>query len=273
MRKRLLLAFLLLLGAGSVLADWTPTITLGSWNVLHLGWNDNGKDYAAMAKVAAQFDLIALQEVMSPSGLDRLRRAVERETREDWETLASHAIGRGKYREHYAFLWRKSAVRYLDGAVVYIDARDVFEREPFSARFQEVRSGQTFTLATVHVVYGKTKAQREREAVALRDYWEWLREVYPDTALTLAGDFNLPPTDRAFAGLRSVARPLITRGKTTLSTRGGYANLYDNIWVSPDTNVDGVQAGIVDFPRLLAITYQDARKTLSDHAPVFLSPR
>src|SRR5690606_29078965 len=98
-------------------------VRVGSWNIQNLGW-ENGKDYAALAAVAQNFDLLSVQEVMNAEGIERLKVELERVTQEPWGILYSHLIGRGSYREKYAFLWRKSEVEYLDGAVVYLDDRD-----------------------------------------------------------------------------------------------------------------------------------------------------
>ncbi|MCP1675636.1 hypothetical protein J2T57_002786 [Natronocella acetinitrilica] len=50
--------------------------------------------------------------------------------------LHSHAIGRGSYHEFYAFVWRDSAVEYVDGAVAYTNDRDTFARVAYSTRFR-----------------------------------------------------------------------------------------------------------------------------------------
>lgn len=123
---------------------------VASWNVKHLGW-DNGKDIQAVAEVAGAFDLIALQELMSLDGLEKLEWELEQRTGAEWQTMASEAIGRGSYREHYAFAWRTYEVEWVDGAVVYIDDRDVFAREPFSMRFLTADNYE-FVLASAHLI-------------------------------------------------------------------------------------------------------------------------
>ena len=59
----------------------TAELAIGSWNIQHLGW-DNGKDMAAVAAVAARFDLLAVQELMDPAALQRLERRLEERTGE-----------------------------------------------------------------------------------------------------------------------------------------------------------------------------------------------
>lgn len=114
---------------------------------------------------------------MNESALERLKAEIEETSGETWMSMASHALGRSTYREHYAFLWRESAVSYVSGALVYIDVRDAFAREPFSAKFSSVRSGQVFALANVHIAYGNSIGDRLTEIEALSSYWDWLDEV------------------------------------------------------------------------------------------------
>src|SRR5690554_1895035 len=139
---------------------------------------------------------------MNADGIERLKSHLETATGEEWGLLYSHLIGRGSYQEKYGFLWRRSEVDYLDGAVVYLDDRDVFAREPMSARFQ-MSNGLRFVVTGIHVLFGKSRADRIGEIDALTDYWLWLQDIYPeDDAIFLMGDFNLAPQDPAWERLR-----------------------------------------------------------------------
>jgi endonuclease/exonuclease/phosphatase family metal-dependent hydrolase len=245
-------------------------IVIGSWNIQNLGW-DNDKRYDKVAHVAGHFDFLAIQELMNEAALERLEQEVEAITGEAWSSMASHALGRSTYREHYAFLWRDSAVEYDSGAVVFIDHRDAFAREPFSAKFRSRRSGQAFAAGTVHIAYGGSIGDRLPEIEALADYWQWLEEVYPDTARLLLGDFNLRPEHQGWEPLLSLgAVPAITTGATTLGLADGrYANLYDNFWKTPGA-LEVTNRGILRFPELFGIGHERARDVISDHAPVYL---
>lgn len=262
----MLLAALLFL---SLSFSASAELRVAAWNIQHFGWGKK-KDYDAVTTVVERFDLVAVVELMRPEALTDLERRLEQRTGEAWSSLASEAIGRDSYKEHYGFIWRDAAVRYVDGAVVFIDVDDSFAREPFSARFQDRKSGQVFALAAVHVFYGKAVRDRLPELRALAEYWDWLAEIYPDTPRILAGDFNIAPEHPALAALRARARPLIRDGATTLSSHNGrYANLYDNLWIEPQgLPVSG--AGIGRFPEWLELTHEAARATVSDHAPVYL---
>lgn len=242
---------------------------IGSWNILRFGHGDK-KNMEAVTTVAARFDLLAIQELMRPEVLSDLEKALETFTRESWSSMASDSIGRGSYKESYGFIWRDSAVHWIDGAVVYTDSSDVFEREPFSARF-ESHDGFRFVLGTAHLIYGKTVKGREQEAQALAEYRDWLVSISEGSPVFISGDFNLPPTNAAWNYLGQNAHPLITEGATTLSSHNGrFANLYDNIWAPSGIPLPIFDTGILDFPRLLGIDHVTACETISDHAPVYM---
>ena len=246
-------------------------ITVGTWNIKRLGHGDQ-TSYKALAHVARHADLIAVQEVMNESAIDRLLLALENATGDDWSAINSHLVGSQAYKEMYSFLFNESSVAYEDGAVVYLDRGDNFIREPFSARFRSRHSGDVFAVATVHILYGRGVSDRLSEIQQLAAYWTWLGEVYPDTPRMLMGDFNLDPNNQAWAELRRTAIPLITEGATTLSSiNGRYANLYDNVFVSRGSPLPITRAVIVDFPKLLGWDHEKSRAHVSDHAPIFVT--
>lgn len=258
----IVLSLLIPLGAAA------EALVVGSWNVKRLG-SDPQQSYQALAAVASKMDLIALQEVMTVQGLDRLEQALEQQTKSPWERLESHAIGSANYKEAYAFMYRPERVRYEDGAVVYLDRQNLFFREPYSARFRTA-GGTSFVVANIHVIYGHSTVDRAREVAALADYWDWLAEVYPGEERMLVGDFNLPPSHPAWSKLKQSAAPLITRGATTLGQADNtYVSLYDNIWVARGTKLPIIRSGVMQYPQMLKISHQVARKLVSDHAPVF----
>ena len=266
-RSLLLLLLIALSFAGAASAE----TRVASWNIRNLGW-DNGKDYAALAEVGRYFDLISVQEVMSEDGIARLETALEARTGASWDRLCSQLIGRGSYREMYCFIWRDDTVSWVEGAVVYIDDRDVFAREPFSAVF-ETHDRVRFVATGVHSIYGDSVEVREAEAGALRSYHDWLNATFPGLPVLLMGDFNLPPTNPAWAPMGEVAYPLIQEGATTISSKDGrFANLYDNIWVNTGVDLPITEFGRVEFPhQILRITHEAARDRVSDHIPVYVT--
>ncbi|WP_304526903.1 endonuclease [Halomonas sp. I5-271120] len=243
----------------------------GSWNVKQLGWGDH-KEYEQVAHIAQSMDLIALQEVMSPEALETLVEVMEQSSGEEWGVMASRAIGRGSYEEHYAYVWRESAVDYSGQAVIFLDSRDIFSREPFLAKFRSEKTGQEVAFANIHVLYGDSVGDRLPEIQALDDIWDFMSETYPGIPRVIAGDFNLDPGHPGWSELTEQGvRPMFREGATTLSSHDGrYANLYDNLWLKPG-ELDITDAGMIRFPEVLGISHEVARKKVSDHAPIYMA--
>lgn len=249
-------------------------LVIASWNIERLGHGSN-KNYEALGQIGAQFDVIAVQELMNREGAVRLHAALEAATGEAWSKIYSDPLGRGTYREKYAFYWRDSRVELHDQsgqAMTYLDPDDLFAREPFSARFTDLTTNDVFVLATVHIIFGSGIADRTPEIQELANYAQFLEQVYEGDPAILLGDFNLPPSHSAWSALRGQGwRPLITEGATTLSgTRQDFANLYDNIWVHESFPIPINGAGIFNAPEFLGWDFQETRRHVSDHTPVIM---
>jgi endonuclease/exonuclease/phosphatase family metal-dependent hydrolase len=266
---RFFVSFLLAL---SFLQNASADVNIGTWNLEHLSVRPN-KDFQGIAKVAQKVDFLAVQELMNEDALQALAKELTRQTGKHWSAMASHAVGRSSYKEMYGFVWRDDVVAYEDGAVTYLDRNDTFEREPYSARFKSLKDGTTFVVATVHILYGKSQADRASEITALSDYWAWLKDTYPgNNQIMLMGDFNTPPTSPAWDHLDASAKPLMLAGASTLSTTDGkFANLYDNIFVSKNTAIRVNDVQVFNYPKFLGMTHAKGRDSVSDHAPIFLS--
>lgn len=244
---------------------------IATWNLEHLSVRPT-KDFDAIAKVASNVDFLAVQEVLSVDALDQLAKTLTRSTGEHWSAMASDAAGRSTYKEMYGFVWRDAKVAYVDGAVSYLDRHDTFAREPYSARFQSLSDHKDFVVATVHITYGKKTADRASEVTALAQYWSWLGETYAaNPRILLMGDFNTEPKSVAWNDLDLAARPLLTSGKSTLSTTDGkFAHLYDNVFIGKNSAIKVNDIQVYDYPKKLGMSHEQGRASVSDHAPVFL---
>jgi endonuclease/exonuclease/phosphatase family metal-dependent hydrolase len=262
-------------GVALILATPAGAIDIATWNIKHLGWDDEGRDWPRTAAVIAQYEFIALQEVMSEGSVTRLERALEARTGAEWSSLVSQrSVGRSsRYQEYYAFLWQPRFVRYDGAAVLYLDNRDWFAREPFAANFETTDGRWRWSAASIHVIYGDSVGEREREASRLDEYVLWLeRSIAEGRPVLLMGDFNLEPDSEGFRALLGHYTPLVTRGATTLSTREGrYANLYDQIFVPRALDWPIRNVRIARFPVRFGISNAYAREHISDHVPIAFS--
>jgi len=248
------------------------SLEVATWNVKQLG-DRNPRDWrrTALVIVKNNIDFVALQEVLSSDALMHLEHKLEGISGESWSTLISEKVGTGSNEEHYAFAWRDAAVEYIGGAILYVDPDKRFVRPPFAANFKTKDGAVEFTAANIHIRFGKSKISRTPEVRELKEYWRWLTAyVAEGRTIFLGGNLKLEPKDNAYTGLRVYTQPVITKGHTTLSEKDGqYVYLHDNWWISRDLNLP--EARIIEFPSQLGISHNEARKEISDHAPVVMS--
>ena len=261
---------ILLLFSMSIISYGKEIAVVGSFNTLHLGWS--GKEYDKAAQVVSMFDIVALQEVMSEDGLIKLKEETEEFSKEKWEYIISEkSAGSDKYREYYAFLYKKRKVKLIKKYGFYKEKSESdFAREPFCAEFKIGKFD--FTFVTVHLTFGDEKTDRQKEALLLGevyDYFQNLNGVEQD--ILICGDFNLPAYDGAFKPLLShkdnIYYGIDPTVKTTIG-KNGLSSSYDNIFYSYKYTKEFTgDSGAFDFTDG---NYKEVRKTISDHLPVFM---
>ncbi len=192
----------------AVSARTAANLLIATWNLRAFGdlttkWAAGPKDspkrdwhaVACIAEVVSRFDVIALQEVRRNTTalrflLELLGRA--------WRVIASDVTeGSPGNGERLAFLYNTERVQPsgLVGEIVLPplgeDPQQQFARTPYVAGFN--RAGTAFTLASVHVLWGKNATERLPEVTA---FAHWMR-AWADRPhdwnhnLMVLGDFNL----------------------------------------------------------------------------------
>lgn len=235
-------------------------------NGLHLG---QGKpDYREVKRqgfrrIFHDYDVVALQEVMDPDEPARLAP-------EGFAATVSAAKGASTYKEHYAVLTRSAAVTVLDAAD-YPDTAGSFARPPFGVAVQD-KDGSRYWLVNIHAVFGKGGAAPRRLEVAAMAHVAafYAARPLPDgttvARVLVAGDWNLPATDRAFADLGHAAGMKVAPNvKSSLNREGVFSSPYDHfVWNGSVLSVD-----FADDPRDTGGLPPDQfRDTLSDHVGV-----
>jgi endonuclease/exonuclease/phosphatase family metal-dependent hydrolase len=240
-----------------------PDLRLASWNLKRLGHGQKRLDL--VARIMRDQDVVALEEVMTPAGVDELLRLLP-----GWGAMVSPApVGRAGYAEHYAVLYRKNAVRPLDSFTVD-DPRDEFAREPFVAC---MASGEfDFCLIVIHVVFGATVGPRDAEIAALGPLVDRLAQRSGEQDWLVIGDFNRPASARSFAALTSRGF-VMTSGDRVLQTSiasGGYRSDYDHLLLHPERT----REWRTDCERIDVVAdacggdYAACARDISDHAPI-----
>ena len=238
-------------------------LRLASWNLKRLG--HGAKRLDLVARVMRGQDVVALEEVMTPRGVEDLLALLP-----GWGAVISPApVGRAGYAEHYAVLYRKARVRPLASFTVD-DPDDAFAREPFVAC---LAAGEfDFCLVVIHVVFGGRVGPRDAEIAALGPLVDALAASSAERDWLVIGDFNRPASARSFAALtgRGFAMASGDRVLPTSIARGGYRSDYDHLllhpvrtreWRKDCERIDIVAETCAGDPAACA-------RDLSDHAPI-----
>lgn len=242
---------------------------IGSFNALRLG--ESKKDYKELSNILVLLDIIGLQEVSNREGVETLVDELSKNTNEKWDYhISPYPVGTKKYKEYYAYIWKKDKVNFIKPRGFYKDKGDKFIREPYGADF---KIGEfDFTFVIIHAVYGKNKSVRIAEAMNLPkvyDYFQNLDEKEND--IIIGGDFNLSVRSEGFSNLLNHKDKIINcispNMKTTIGTKG-YANQYDNIFISQVYTKEFTgRSGGIDTANG---NYKKTRELISDHIPVFI---
>jgi endonuclease/exonuclease/phosphatase family metal-dependent hydrolase len=244
----------------------SSTIRIATWNLRKFSERDGAGQYppdlveiAGIIK-AAQFDLIAIQEVQREGQIvEKLRRQLN----EPWRHVVSERTGNN---ERYAFLYRGDRVDIVDGSAKLIVGPEtvVFDRVPFAASF---RAGNfDFMLVTVHLSFAD-HARRAAEATALAGLARRMVESGSEKDLIVLGDFN-EQRQRPNLGLfERDGWMKLNRDATNL----GSSEVYDNLLI--DRRFTGEWTGVAGTWRFDEMDYANddkaASELVSDHRPAW----
>ena len=238
-------------------------IRLASWNLKRLGHGQKRIDL--VARIMRDQDVVALEEVMTPRGVNELVALMP-----GWAAIVSPApVGRAGYAEHYAVLYRKEALRRLDSFTVD-DPSDEFAREPFVAC---LAAGEfDFCLVIIHVVFGSRVGPRDAEIAALGPLVDRLAARTAERDWLVIGDFNRPASARSFAALTARGFTMASGDRLlpTSIASAGYRSDYDHLLLHPartrEWRKDCERIDIV--ADACAGDFALCARDLSDHAPI-----
>ncbi|EMY33576.1 hypothetical protein D477_014281 [Arthrobacter crystallopoietes BAB-32] len=279
----------------------TPSnLLVATWNIRAFGsltdkWQAGPKDspkrdwhaVACIADIVRRFDVIALQEVRR--SVEALQFLLQR-LGPTWKVIASDVTeGSAGNGERLAFLYDSERVQPsgLVGEIVLPpigdDPQRQFARSPYFAGFS--RAGTEFTLASVHVLWGKNAAERLPEVTA---FAEWMRDWADrpndwNRNLMVLGDFNLDrigdPLYEAFVDTGLWPPKELNDVPRTIFDDDKDRHFYDQIaWFSePDgTSVledveYSLRAGSFDFiPHVMTgLSRNEISWRISDHYPLW----
>ena len=246
----------------------TKFVTIASFNIRIFSNNSrNDEEIEYIADVLKRYDIIAIQELRDEEVLKRTT-AVLRNKGVEYDYQISGKVGRG-VKERYAFLYKKSKVRVLNKGKLYQEKDDEFIREPFYATFKAGKFD--FTLVTLHILYGKNKAERRREIKKVAVVYKEIQDEDPNEQdIIVLGDFNFSPTDEGWDNLKEISTMYFLiepPEKTTITD----TSLFDNFWFQNEYVQEySGKLGIDRFDETM-FGNDDAKAKLmvSDHRPIW----
>ncbi|MFJ6636964.1 endonuclease/exonuclease/phosphatase family protein [Streptomyces sp. NPDC091376] len=301
------------------IADWEETLDtllpsktdganllIATWNLRAFGgltkaWSTeegaspkrNFTDVHLIAAVIRRFDVVAVQEVR---GNLRALRHLMKVLGEDWAFILTDVTeGKAGNNERLAFLFDTRRVKpsglacelvvpiEQDAGVPASDLDRQFARTPYAVSF--FSQGQTFTLVTLHVLYGKDPADRVPELRAIAQWLaDWAEQEFGwNHNLIALGDFNIDRADdplfEAFTSTGLVPAPQLTGLPRTVFDDAGAEHFYDQIaWFTkgqkhrPVLTLETGAGGQVNFvPQLQDDkTLTELSWHVSDHFPLWV---
>lgn len=272
------------LAAGTVYS-----IRVGSWNMKKLGHGEK-KDYAKLAEVVdANFDILAVVEVMQKGGGHPGYDDLMAKLGSAWSgqvTDTSRPATSSGSSEFYAIVWRSSTLRPCagwDGLRYFVDndgsssgqGPDNFAREPAYGCYEygpaSAPAGDLL-MAAFHASFNNgDDAIINAEVKHLKDVFASMQAARPgEKDLMITGDFNRVPSE--IASLLPEFADRTEGTASTLNNTGNLsANLYDHVIVYDPVATTEIQgnAKVLDV-RNVAASPLEFYRTVSDHLPIMV---
>jgi len=188
-RGALTVATALLISAPSALAD--DVIRMATFNIRVFGQTKMSRPdvVETLAGIVRKYDVVAIQEIKdaSESVPDEFLAVLGT----GWAMSESPRTGLHESdrtaREQYVYYFNTETIALVGDGVLYDDAADSFQREPWLARFRTQDGTFTFVLANIHT----RPAAAVEEIAALKNVLDWARLQWPDEDdFIVLGDYN-----------------------------------------------------------------------------------
>lgn len=242
------------------------TILIATWNIRDFSNKSrNDAELAQICGILRLFDLVGIQEVLDTVVLDRAVAMLKAKYGLDYAYEASAKEGTSAATaEIYAYLFRTDRITPVGTPAVISPETAVVTREPYYALFK----AGSFDFYLMEVHFASAKKDAEREAIQVARAYRAVQDLDAEDDVILIGDFNLAPTDAAFADLKGIPSMawIDNLQPTTI-----YDHFYDNLWFQSDfTNEYTREWGIYKFDEeLFANDDKAASLAVSDHRPVW----
>jgi endonuclease/exonuclease/phosphatase family metal-dependent hydrolase len=247
-------------------------LTIASFNIQTFGTTkaSNAEVMGILADIISRHDIVAIQEIRDSSGeaIEDLEAKVDA-LGEDYEYIIGPRVGRSVYyKEQYAFMYRTAILAPGDSFTFDDSANDVFEREPYIARFETMDGGFDFVLINIHT--DPDFATQEIGSLTLAV--DSATQHFPDEPdVFVLGDFNADCAYFDETGASLLVSPefdwIITNDIDT--NVASTVCTYDRIVLLGESEVVVTDAGAFNFSLEYELPYEQAQD-VSDHYPVFV---
>jgi endonuclease/exonuclease/phosphatase family metal-dependent hydrolase len=240
----------------------------------------------ALATIIRLYDVVAIQEIRDKSGraIQELHLRVN-ETGRRYDLLTGPRVGRSISKEQYAFFYDLETLQLLQDHLTYDDDNDgngsndaddsnhpgdLFEREPFMARFQARKGNFDFVLINIHTKPGAAAA----EIGTLPQVISAAPALLNELDIICLGDFNADGryfNEDTYSFIFPASRFGWLIGNHRDTTVGEQDNTYDRIVTTTSLFEDfSGQAGIFRFDEHFDLQMLGLEpKEVSDHYPVW----
>ena len=180
--------------SADVPSDYSQTndnesIKIATFNIQTFGLSKSSKPEVMeiLTKIARNFDVMAVQEFRDSTNatIGFYLDAINSLAGPKYDVVYSPRLGRTTSKEQYAIYFNKEKVQYIAGSgFIFDDADNVFEREPYFARF---KAGEfDFVIANIHVKPDDAKAEIRALGSAVED----AKKIADEDDFIVLGDFN-----------------------------------------------------------------------------------
>lgn len=187
----------------SPLNNYSSSISIASFNIQIFGKTkaDNPDVVADLIDIVDNFDIIAIQELrdVTEKTMPYFMVELNARTKNNYQYVVSPRLGRTSSKEQYVFIYDPDYVRYIESDI-YPDRDDIYEREPFFARFKADQFD--FVLVNIHI----KPSDAVREIMYLEEVYDYIEEKYEEEDIIILGDLNADGSyfdEDIFTGIRS----------------------------------------------------------------------
>jgi hypothetical protein len=172
-------------GGGARAAD--SPLRLASFNIQIFGQSKMKKAAAVstLIRILDRYDLVFIMEIRdsSDTAIYELLQRLNEQSSKQYQIIVSERLGRSVSKEQYAYLYNPDKVM-PDQAYVYHDSKDLFEREPYVARFRY--GNEAFTMIGIHT----SPSAVDAELKALPPVYQEAKQKLGSRDIYIVGDLN-----------------------------------------------------------------------------------